>query len=382
MKSPPKPTRDEAWASRKRITFRDLVSPDRRHGDFTSPYSGDIYFGLLHWLVKAAAKSDAAHYEAARARNRMAWRTSPALDALALGSRFPRDGGDAVPVHPDRWLQHFRTMFDRLLLDGAPKCLAELGFAYGETRIVPARHRVIPEGPHKGDPLVEDTRISALADYVGRTTRRSYNSSHRKATEVCEVCIDVSPRGFSLYAHISYPDDGGSSWVIPPDGKDEARTGLCGPTVPEAAIEGEAFGAFLDRAHETMERILLPSEEVNWYVFTVCRPDAGTEHREPRPATHRPEAYVLAPTRESAIDFWRKRGRVGKDVELSVTETSGRSVARLPATALKRRAAVRVVGGGEKVLNGFRPLSHDAGHIAEVLLAAARAPYRSQPHVW
>lgn len=371
---------DETWASRKRITFADLVDPRHRHSDFTSPYSGEIYFGLLRWLVAAAAKSDARAWATARKKNARAWRKDVALDSLAGGSRFPDEYLDGIAVHPHEWLAFFREMFDRLLLGRPHDFVRALGVTLGASCIVPAPHRVYGAGRSKGDPYGTDLRISALADYVGRTTRLSYNGSHPKAREVCEVRILVTPRGYSLYAHIDYHDDGGSSWVIPPNGRRRKHCGVSGPTVPE--VEGEAFGAFVERAHAVMERILLPSTEVNWYVFTVCRPDKGNEHRGPRPATHRPEAYVLAPTKESAVDFWRARGRVPKDVPLSVTNTSGRAVAQLPADALKRRAAVRVVGGGAKVLDGFSPKNHDVGAIEKVLLAAARAPYRSQPHRW
>ena len=367
------------WATRKRFDFDDFAPWAEPH---QAPGSPDLLFGLLRWVVELATRDDAA-----RARRTRNHHLRPVEEReRSLRSLVHNNSGGWEPVctiNPARWRSSVLEILGRAL-EARPSYLTRAGVALGKSRVVSVKHLVAAAGQwNAGRPVYAPSSVLALADYVGRTAQNIWNPHHKDIRRVCRVVVTVRPEGYSLVASLAETDE--------PDHRDHDPLGLyapytftlgaaagdCfGPTV--APVKGEAFGEFVERAHAAMESLLEPAAEVKWFVWTVCSYDSGNAYRPPRPAVDRPEAYVLAPTAESAISWWREQARIPKGHRLDATANPHDPAALLPppTPGCDRRSAVSL-RSATLGLEGFRPHGHNEREILRTLLRLSRAPYRS-----
>lgn len=390
---------DTRWSPRKRFDFAAFAPWAR---DYDAPHEPDLVFGLLRWFVELASRHDVAlnRKDPARAKD-FAQYSQGTLYGLTHGHQYSGSSSPVCAINPAVWRSSARAIIGRALAS-APAWLNEAGAAFGKRKILPVRHQVFGAGHRLAGEAVDiaprGRDVYALADYVGRRTKLSYNPCHPNACEVCRVLVLVEPRGYSLLANIGIPGDESrehrpvdiyshSSWSIPPHGR---YNGHCGGVVVPP-VEGEAFSEFVERAHRTMERILAPSNEMNWFVWTVCRLDDGNQYRGPHPVAERPEAYVLAPTSESAVAFWREQANLPADLPLVGEPVSRDPAALLPPVYAPGSPEATVPGYHDRRcalalrtavtgLAGFRPHNHDEGQIVRSLLNLACTPYRSTVH--
>ena len=368
------------WATRKRFDFDDFAPWAEPH---QAPGSPDLLFGLLRWVVELATRDDEArarrspnyHMRPISERERSLW---------SLMHNHSRGLEPRCTINPARWRSSVLEILGRALR-ARPDYLTRAGVALGKSRVVSVRHLVAAADQWNGGrPVYTASPVLALADYVGRTARDVWNPHHTDIRRVCRVVVTVRPEGYSLVAslaEVNDPDchDHDPLWLYAPYTFTlGAAAGDCfGPTV--APVKGEAFSEFVERAHAAMESLLEPADEVRWFVWTVCSLDAGNKYRGPLPRTGCPEAYVLAPTAESAVAWWREEGRVPVDVRLSATANSCDPAALLPTPAPGRdfRSAVSLRRAAPPSDEIGRARGHNEREILRTLLRLSRAPYRS-----
>lgn len=308
-----------------------------------TPYSTELLFALMQWLV----------FKGLRTSHGV--RLYPeALDVIEGQSAVPYLGHTSLEVNPATWWTYFRNRFSSMLLSPDKRGrflrdMAALGFCVGESMKLRARHRV--DGSHG------HARTLALADYVGRTLRCSYNPAWPAATCISGVTIVIFPDAYALKVRYGLSDDFGSSfWEVPDGGiltADPAPYG--GLAVPP--VRREPFYTFLERAHTLMENIVTPSNEVSWSIYCLFSND-----QPPRPV-----AYVLAPSMKSAIEFWRETSKT----DISKASLLDATWCFLPMDAHDRRCAISI----HPMIESPRAELHSK--IRESLLAIARPPHRS-----
>lgn len=332
----------DTWKTRKLIRFADLVS--ERSWKEGCPYSGEVVFGIVQWLVREAV------------RRRRGERIYPdALEEIRGSQSILSSSRVTLLVSPTNWRSALYSMFYRLILSSnRGRFLTDMtrrGFCWPGSANLSIRHRVIARGAHRGQPdPSHNHRIAELGDYIGRDLKISYNSAHPNAVSICDVSIVITDVAYGLLVCYGYREDRGISyWHVPDDGLANDRRPYGGHAV--TARKGEAFAAFLERAHAVMSELVTPSTEVRWSVFgfSVSVPTGFAS------------AYVLAPTEEAAKDYCH--GVMGANV---VSPGAHRHAGLLPREALSARSGVVIYKGDGKPDADFVVGQADEG-IVEVL---------------
>lgn len=314
----------DKWRTRKLIRFSDLCSVNAwRTG---CPYSGDVVFGIVQWIVREST------------RMHRGVRLYPdAINEIRGTSSLSRSDDSLIFVSPVKWRSTLQEMFARLILKTERgrvlSYLTMKGMSWPGAANLTLRYRVITSGACRGLPdNSHDRRIDELGDYIGRDLKVSYNRSHPDAVTICDVQIVVADVAYALLVRYGYREDRGRSfWDVPDNGLagDERPYGGLAVT----ARRGEAFGEFIDRAHGVMRELVTPSTEVPWSVYSVSV----------SVLTGFACAYVLAPTPETAEDYCR--GVMGANI---VSLGADRRVCLLPREALSLRSAVVIYQGDSK----------------------------------
>jgi hypothetical protein len=131
------------WKTRKLIRFSDLCSVNAwRDG---CPYSGDVVFGIVQWIVREGTRT----YCGARLY-------PDAINEIRGTSSLSRSDDSVIFVSPVKWRGTLQKVFARLILASERgrflSYMITKGLCWPGSAYLPIRHRVFTKGACRGLP--------------------------------------------------------------------------------------------------------------------------------------------------------------------------------------------------------------------------------------